>query len=154
MLSLNYIFIFKSVNMKCHSDKINNFLNSDNVDLITKEFVINLFTKFIKNVNEDIISSKILFIDLGFYEVEKSDLENEDEDELEVIDFYKISNCHIELKKMMFDYFLKTIAEDDDTTDFGESFFVKDLKMIVPYSDWERVNRKNKLDNINKLNEN
>ena len=89
MLSLNYIFIFKSVNMKCHSDKINNFLNSDNVDLITKEFVINLFTKFIKNVNEDIISSKILFIDLGFYEVEKSDLENEDEDELEVIDFYE-----------------------------------------------------------------
>lgn len=138
--------------MKCNFERINSFLSSDKFDIITKEFVINLFTKFCKDDRKDIISSKILFLDLGFYEVDKSDLEYEDEDELEVIDFYKISSLHIELKKMMFNYFLKKI--DDDITEFGESFFIQDLKLIVPYSNWKRVNRRNKLDNLNKINEN
>ena len=135
--------------MKCNPDKINEFLSNDNIDLITREFVINLFKKFCEKEDNEINPSKILLLDLGFYEVDKSELEDLDEYELEVIDFYKISTFHIELKKMLFEYFLKTM--DDNPTDFGESFFINDLKMIVHYSDWKRINRKNKLDNLNNL---
>lgn len=137
--------------MKCNYDKISNYLSNESIDNDTKEFVLNIFRIFIKSDPNSIIEAKILFIDLGFYEVDKSDLEDEDEEDLKVIDFYRISTLNANLKKMLFDYFLDILNGASDVSDFAESFFSEDLKIFISYSDWKRVNRKNKLNNLNKL---
>jgi hypothetical protein len=137
--------------MKCNYIKISNFLGNDSIDNDTKEFVLNIFRIFFKNEPNSIIEAKILFLDLGFYEVDKSDLEDEDEEDLRVIDFYKISNLNINLKKMLFGYFLEILNGTSEINDFAESFFSEDLKIFIPYSDWKRINRKNKLNNLNSL---
>lgn len=143
--------------MKFHFEKFNNFFTSD-FDKDVKDFVIEIFNALLKDTdnNIDIFKSKILFLSLGFYEIEKSDddaLNSYEDDELDVIDFYKFSRINPDFKKLLLSIIQVQLTTSDDGNDseFFDDFIRNDLKVIVKFQDWNKINRKNKLKKLNEL---
>ena len=126
--------------MKCNVDKINDFFNSDKFEADIKKFVSKLLNFCCKN-DININKSKLYFLDLGFYEIEKEDdIDIEDD---YIIDFYKLSNFNSEFRATIFKLILTSDTLEDD--DFFIDFMYDDLKIFIPYKKWEKINRKNKL---------
>jgi len=134
--------------MKCYPDKINQFFSNPNFSDETKNLVLDLFTLFCKEDCESI--AKVVFLSLGFYEVENSDEVGDDD---LVIDFVKIEGLPPILKKMIIELLMKTMKNNSATDgSFISDFFIEDLKIMIQYDNWLKVNRKNKLDVLNNIN--
>jgi len=133
--------------MKCNIDRFNLFFDNENYDIHTKKFVL----KILKSVCDGEIDEflmKTILIDLEFYEFEKND-EIEDDDAV-IIDFYQLNEFNSIFRKMIVKLilsFLKGESEDDST----RQFLIEDLKVIIPYKDWKRNRRKNKLKELKKV---
>lgn len=132
--------------MKCNSNKINEFFSNDRYDRDFKDFVLKLIKYFCELNSCDVYKSKFAFLDLGFYEIEKND--DFDDDYYYVIDFFKLSNLNSNLRAMIFELMLKSENEDRD---FFTEFMYDDLKIFVPYEEWNKVNRKNKLTSLKNI---
>ena len=125
--------------MKCNPDKINNFYKGGKFEQDIKDFVSYLFT--VSDADESI---RFAFLDLGFYEIEN---EEDVEEDSKVIDFYKLSNFDPKLRKVIFKITKKAVS--DEVSDFFDSFITEDLQIVIPYKKWKKINRKNKLTELN-----
>lgn len=134
--------------MKVNKEKINQFFESDKFGEDIKEFVLEMLEILFKD-SDNIYSSKILFLDLGFYEIDQND---DIEDDEKVINFYELSILTSKLRKLIIDKIINLIKDENKTSDFFDSFVIDDLKIFVYYEDWKKINRKNKLEVLNKLN--
>jgi hypothetical protein len=136
--------------MKCNINKINEFFEGDKFDKDIKKFILKIFLLLSKDkYNFDIISAKILLLSIGFYSVEKDDDIDEDDDSYKVIDFYKLSSMSPKIRKYIFKSLFYYIKKETELNDFCEDFIYNDTKIIVPYKKWNKINRKNKLYNLN-----
>lgn len=141
--------------MKVNKEKINQFFESDKFDEDIKEFVLEMLEILFKDSDYLPVvqkipceSAKILFLDLGFYEIEGEDIE----DDARVINFYELSKLTPKLRKLIIDTLLKLIKDQSKTSEFFDDFVIEDLKILVYYENWKKTNRKNKLETLNKLN--
>lgn len=137
--------------MKCNVDKINEFFNGDKFDKDIKKFVMKLFKEFfeLKNSYFDEDEARICFLCLDFYSVEKDDDLNDEN--YKVIDFYTISLLAPKFKKYILELLLKYIKNKSDiNTDFVNEFMLEDIKILIPYEKWFKINRKNKLKKLDK----
>jgi hypothetical protein len=137
--------------MKCYPEKINAFLENEKIDTDIKDFVLALFKNFTSIPKAFMpIGVKISFLALGFYEVEA-----EDEDELDgdepVIDFYKLNNLTPSFRMFIIKLINKGFKHEK-FSDFANELLGEDLKVIIEYKDWKKMNRKNKLEMLNKIN--
>jgi hypothetical protein len=126
--------------MKCNPAKINSFFENNIYHQDIKDLVICLLRSFSESDDfEDVLNPGVAFLDLGFYEIEKDDdLGNE-----KVIDFYTLSKLSPSLRKIVIKTLKKAIKRGASNDFFDE--FIQDLGVIIPYDKWYRVNRKNKL---------
>lgn len=135
--------------MKFNLKKFNEFFENENYEQDIKDFVLALFENFL-NDEVNIIESKYLLLDLGFYEAEKDDVSDADNSEYCIIDFYRLSQVNKEFRtkliKHIFDYL------NSSYTDFFTDLVYEDMKIFLVYDDWKIAKRRNKLDNLNNLN--
>jgi hypothetical protein len=140
--------------MKFNLDKLNSFLEGDYPKDI-KDFVIDLFKLIFKDrdftVEDDQL--KVLFFDLGFYELENTDkIDITNEDEYKIINFNIFKNISKSFRKMIFKNIKRAIKNDDSfstSESFFESFLKNDVNVIQSYNEWLLSNRKYKLEKLN-----
>jgi hypothetical protein len=117
--------------MKFNLDKLNSFLEGDYPKDI-KDFVIDLFKLIFKDrdftVEDDQL--KVLFFDLGFYELENTDkIDITNEDEYKIINFNIFKNISKSFRKMIFKN-IKRAIKNDDSFSTSESFFESFLMLF------------------------
>lgn len=120
--------------MKCNLEKMNEFFKN-NQDEDVKKFIVKLLEEYSNNQYDNYYVS---FLQLGFFEVEAKDEINEFDEDLFVIDFMTILNLEDRLKK----FILKGIEDNSDSIILHS--------VLMPYRNWEKINRKNKLMNLSK----
>ena len=132
--------------MKCNLEKINQFFESDKFNDDIKDMVLDLLKMYGSSVKDDeFINTKIVFLGLDFYEIEPDD---EPGDEHVVIDFYKLNNLNIKLQKFIISIIIESF-KNEGSFDFAWEFIQEDLKIVIPYKEWYKINRKNKLNELN-----
>lgn len=138
--------------MKCNVDIINKFFESEQEQDI-KDFVINLLEYRAKGVN--FINFNLLA--LNFYTLEESDkIKTRDSNgnyydinEEVIINFYTIRKLHKDLRKIILDSIMNDlILNEVIEMQSGESLF-SDLDILIEYPDWEKMQRKYKLIELN-----
>lgn len=133
--------------MKINKEKINQFFEGDKFDQDIKDFVLCLMECVFRS-SDNIVSAKLIFLNLGFYDLEETDDIGDDE---KIINFYELSKLAPDLKKLVLKLLTSLIKDDGKTGDFFDDF-MDELKIFVYYEDWKKINRKNKLDVLNKIN--
>ena len=133
--------------MKCNYKKINEFFNNSILEQDVKDFAFKLL-KYFCNTDEDIFISKMFLYAIDCYSVEDSvKLSEYDDDDLNIIDFHKLSKLDKKLRKFVIK--LLVLAVTDEANEFIISFIKDDLKILVTYKDWKSTERKNKLEKLN-----
>lgn len=135
--------------MKFNLKKFNDFFESNNYEQDINDFVIKLYNHFMEK-DGDIMEIKISLLDLGFYEIEKDDID--DYEDTCIIDFYKLSTINKKIRpdiiKNIFDFII-----GENQTDFFIDMATEDLKILIVYDEWKISNRRNKLNKLNNINE-
>jgi hypothetical protein len=139
--------------MKLDIKKFNEFFS---IKTDIQEIALKLFEFFINK--EGYISDsnhiRMYFYDLGFYSLESNDIQNDDDSYYEdyyIINFNAIKNLNDPLKKLALDFIIKFVSEEINN-DFHSEFMIDDLEILVRYEDYDKINRKNKLENLNIVN--
>jgi hypothetical protein len=130
--------------------KFNAFFEGDKYDQEIKDFVLKIYDTFFSN-SVDILTSKYLLLDLGFYDLSKEDIEDQDSYDLYIIDFYRLISLNPVFRTNVMILLLK-YAKEEYVNEFYIDMISEDLKILIVYEDWKISRRRNKLDNLDNLN--
>lgn len=129
--------------MKCNSDNFINFFKSDNFDKETKDFVMDIFSLYSEeNKFSYDFGLKTIFLDIGLFEISDESVErfiymNN------VIDFSQLLKFEGEFRTLLFKM-LKNIICNYSKRNNNDITFIKDLKILISYSEWNKLSRKRK----------
>lgn len=127
--------------MKVNIKKLNKIFNSE--DDALKTMVIPLLNKLFEDDEYD-NDFDFLFYGFGFYDLETDECIEPDD---VILNAPLLLTLNSELRHIIFKNLYKNLYKDDFSETFEE--FLKDSKVVIPYSKWKKEERKYKLKNLN-----
>ena len=133
--------------MKLNKKKIEDFFASEMFDDEVKNFVSHLIFDYSFN-SSNLPACQVTLLSLYFYDVEKGD---DIDEESPIFNIPALQRLTPQLRTLIIDI-LKRILDKENrhSSDEFASDFLLGMEILVYYKDWERINRKNKLENLNK----